>query len=385
MVWLKFKTATLVIGLLFFSNSASSIWFEASGQAVIFKGEKAAARQRATQEAIKQALLFAGASVSSVQTMANGLLEQDKFEVRSSGEVQNIELIDEIYHGDIVTVSIRADIFPQASKCSASDYKKSIVSTWYPIVKRPQASTGNLYDFGKTLASRLQLLSQDTAQYSVIDTIKPFYLNASGENAQSQASKLAKHSNSQFVLLAEIKEFGIEKQQKSSFKFWQVPEVSRNLTVNFNLYDGISGEQVLAETLSVKAPWEFDLHQNINPDSQAFWQSTFGFASKDLLENIQLQVDKAVSCIPAYGRIVNVGSEQITINLGKKHKVKQGDILTLFQMNQIIGNNHQTFTQYLLHPEKVMVKQVFANSALLVSESGAPLANIQPNDFVARR
>ncbi|MFT5313041.1 MAG: hypothetical protein ACI8Z9_001525, partial [Paraglaciecola sp.] len=55
-----------------------SIWFEASGQAVIKNGNKEVARQRATQEAIKQALLFAGASVDSVQHMANGLLQDDR-------------------------------------------------------------------------------------------------------------------------------------------------------------------------------------------------------------------------------------------------------------------------------------------------------------------
>ncbi|MDU0355750.1 FlgT C-terminal domain-containing protein [Paraglaciecola aquimarina] len=40
---------------------------------------------------------------------------------------------------------------------------------------------------------------------------------------------------------------------------------------------------------------------------------------------------------------------------------------------------------YQLHPEKVRVTQVFAQTSVVVSDKGVPLANIQPNDFVARR
>jgi hypothetical protein len=58
-------------------------------------------------------------------------VEDDRFEIRASGEVNNIELINEIYNDDYVTVSIRADIFPQFALCSASDYIKNIVTTWY--------------------------------------------------------------------------------------------------------------------------------------------------------------------------------------------------------------------------------------------------------------
>jgi hypothetical protein len=124
--------AACLISLLS-SFPAHSIWFEASGQAIVHNGNKEVARQRATQEAIKQALLFAGASVDSVQHMANGLLQDDRLEIRASGEVNTIELIDEIYQDDFVTVSVRADIFPQDVKCQASDYQKKIVTTWYPL------------------------------------------------------------------------------------------------------------------------------------------------------------------------------------------------------------------------------------------------------------
>jgi len=116
-----------------FSSQSVAIWYEASGQAVIRNGNKELARQRATQEAIQQALLFSGASVRSVQSMAQGLLKDDRFEVRAAGEVSNVELINEVFADDVVTVTIRADIFPQDSQCDASDYKKTVITAWFPI------------------------------------------------------------------------------------------------------------------------------------------------------------------------------------------------------------------------------------------------------------
>ena len=206
----KFKKIIQITALLLMiskSHSALAIWFEATGQAVIHNGEKAAARQQTTQEAIKQALLFSGASVTSIQSLVNGLLEDDRFEIRASGEVSNIELIDEIYHDDYVTVSIRADIFPQQALCAAADYKKNIVTTWYNINKRQQAAVGNLYDFGRVLAEKLQVETQKYGKHAVIHSVEPYYLTSPDKEKKSAAYSLARKTNAQYVLFGEIVEF----------------------------------------------------------------------------------------------------------------------------------------------------------------------------------
>jgi hypothetical protein len=65
--------------------------------------------------------------------------------------------------------------------------------------------------------------------------------------------------------------------------------------------------------------------------------------------------------------------------------VKQGDKLTLFKVNQFFDDQNNLHKQFQLHPEQVVVRQVFAETAVVASVTGSPLANIQPNDFVARR
>jgi len=373
--------------LIFLASSSPvlAIWFEATGQAVIHNGEKEAARQQATQEAIKQALLFSGASVKSIQSLTNGLLEDDRFEVLASGEVNNIELIDEIYHDDYVTVSIRADIFPQEALCLASDYKKNILTTWYGINKRQQAAVGNLYDFGKVLAEKIQLEAQNHARFSFINRVEPYYLNPPDKEKKSTAFSLAQKTNAQYVLFGEIVEFAVETTKTSGLAFWKSDQSKRNLTLSFSMYDGNSGDMVFQKTQNISALWDFDPHKSIDSNSRQLWDSTFGSATEKLIQSTVQLIDEAVSCLPAYGRVLNVASESLSINIGKHNGVKQGDKLTLFQVNQFFDAQNLSHRQFRLHPEQVVVRQVFAETAVVASLTGAPLANIQPNDFVARR
>jgi hypothetical protein len=371
--------------LLFGSHPVLAIWFEATGQAIIHDGEKEAARQQATQEAIKQALLFSGASVKSIQSLTNGLLENDRFEIRASGEVNNIELIDEIYHSDYVTVSIRADIFPQEALCSASDYKKNIVTTWYNINKRQQAAVGDLYDFGKVLAEKIQQETQNYGKYSFIHRVEPYYLSPLDKEKKLIAFSLARKTNAQYVLFGEILEFGVETLQTSGIVFWKGDQSKRNLELSFSMYDGNTGEIVFQSTQSTSTLWDFDPYQPVDSNSRRLWRSAFGLETEKVIQTVVQSIDESVSCLPTYGQVLNVSGENLVINIGKRNGVKRGDTLTLFQMNQFYDAQNVMHRQYQLHPEEVMVRQVFAETAVVASVTGAPLANIQPNDFVARR
>jgi len=373
----------LILATLLSSFTSNASWYESSGQAVVRNGNIKQARQAATQEAIKQALLFAGASISSVQSLTNGLLQDDSLEIRSSGEVENIELIDEKYDGDILTVSIRADIFPQAINCRAADYQKSIVTAWYPIKYRQQAAVGQLFSFGQHVASQLQKQFNQQAQSSMIAKIEPYYLSL--KNRGTTAIELAKKTNSQYVLIGEILEFSTIENASSGLAFWQNPSHRRDFTLSLTVYDGNTGDSVFKQEKSMTASWDFDTHQVIDPNSSQLWQSEFGSQVISMLQTFSNEIDSSLSCIPAYGRVLFVNNDQININLGQQNGIQKGDKLTLFQMNQFFDTSGNIHQQYRLHPESVVVRQVFTDSAIITSQSGAPLPNIQANDFVARR
>ncbi|TDF39409.1 hypothetical protein EYS14_07780 [Alteromonadaceae bacterium M269] len=371
--------------LLTFPKKSYAVWFEASGQAVIQNNNKKIARQRATQEAIKQALLFAGASVSSVQQMANGLLQNDQFEIRAAGEVNRIELIDEKYSNGYVTVSIRADIFPQDTTCRASDYTKSIAATEFQLRHRGQARVGSLYGLGGALSRRIQKEFEDISNHTEIKILKPFPLIAEQFlNDPEQLIEIGRDDAVQFILTSEIIDLSLQPDKKSKLAFWKGNKQSRNLTLHTSLFSTTTGELLFEKTSTLVAPWSFKARQAVDPNSSLFWQSDFGLATQQMLTEITQEIDQTVSCEPAYARVVNVSNGQLTIDVGQKQGVKQGDELQVFQLNQFFDVHNRPRYQYQIHPVKVRVTSLFNNSAVLESIDGAFLANIQPNDFVVR-
>ena len=141
--------------LFFITHSADAQWYEAQGKSVIMQGNAERAKTLAIENALKKALLVAGASVSSVQKTVNGLLTQNEINIRASGTVNSFELVDENYEGNLVTVTIRADIFPQSKQCFSSDYRKSLLITRSNLMHREQASIGKIYALDNKLMAKL--------------------------------------------------------------------------------------------------------------------------------------------------------------------------------------------------------------------------------------
>ena len=364
---------------------ANAAWFEATGQAIINNGNKALAKKQATQEAVKQALMFAGASITSVQEMSNGLLENDRFEVRSGGEVNDLALISETYHDDYVTITIRADIFAHQNQCAAAQYKKRLVSTWFPIRDRQQGLTGGLTEFGQTISERFERQFNQTSRFARITHRKPYYLSTQSPDITNDIITLARRTDSQYVLIGEITELSVERTSRNALLFWQDAPLSRNFRLELFLYDGNTAALLKQENIAIHSPWEFELHQQVSPTSQQLWQSQYGKAVTAAIAEQATLVDEALNCLPTYARVLRVDNEQVTINIGKQDGVQVGDEVTLFKHAQFldpVGNLHQ---QLQLHPNQLEVIRVFNDTALLGSISGAPLANVQANDFVARQ
>jgi len=375
----------LFLLLLTLSQTASAAWFSATGHAAILNGDRMAAKHQATEEAIKQALLFAGASVRSVQQMTNGLLMNDHVEIRSSGEVSALELIDEVYSDGYVTVSIRADIFSQKSQCSAADYTKRMATTYFPIRYGAQAADGQVHNLGVAAASKLQeTLSQISTELTLSD-VEPYTLNWHNTNQQIQAIRLAQKTDVQYVLAITIDDISVERDQTSPFAFWKGEQAVRNFAYTLTLLNGASGEALFSKQYHISEAWEFAMTRKIDVNSDEFWRSRYGRAVLEIMQKSAMDLEEFTICEPTMGRILAVSNNQLQINLGRNQKVKAGDNLTLFNVTQIRDTFGQEYKQFVLHPTSLVVTQVFAETATVTSRDRSLLANIQPNDYVARQ
>ncbi len=377
--------------LFFVTHSAVAQWYEAQGKSVIMQGNSERAKTLAMENALKKALLVAGASVSSVQKTVNGLLTQNEINIRASGTVNSFELVDETYEGNLVTVTIRADIFPQNKQCFSSDYRKSLLITRSNLMHREQANIGNIYPLDSKLMEKLaykinnegiyldtKLLLREKAQFSRLNN------SLQVEAIKSLTMSLSNISDTQYVMYSEINDVSFEQASTNGWQFWQEDVFNRQFSVSLYIYNGSNGESVFSKKYRSSAPWEFGKRQNVDVHSQVFWQSQYGMNIDKVLGDMIIDIDENMMCQPTRGKIVQVAGNSLTINLGKRHGVKVGDEFSLLHLGNIITDAGKTYAGFNVSPYKVKVTQVSQQSAQAITTDGQLLGNIQLDDLAVR-
>lgn len=367
------------------SGQTSAAWFEAQGQAVIQDGNREQARQQAIQEAIKQALLFAGASVRSVQTLTNGLLRNDELRISANGEVNNLELIDENWHQDYVSVRIRADIFASRSSCSAGSYQKTIATSYFPIQFREHTLDGQVQDLSESVVWQLQRQFNQGADTSTLNYVAPYTAQWMDPAVIQQAPDLARQSRTQFVLTGVITDLSIERPNHPALQFWKSDTPTRQFGVNISVIDGLNGARLMNKHYQMQAPWEYDRFSNVDVTSASFWHSHYGDALAELLGDVVTDVNETLHCQPVSGRVLQVLPDRMQVSLGRAQGIEVGDELVVYQTSQVKDPNGQTYLQYNLYPNRVKVVSAYVDTATVEAADNGILSNIQPNDFVARR
>lgn len=375
----------IVVGLSTYPKYVYGAWFTATGQAVVINNDKNSARRDATEEAIKQALLFAGASVRSVQQMTNGLLMGDHLEVRATGEVNTIQLIDEVYEDGIVSVSIRADIFAQKTQCSAADYTKKLSTTYFPIRFEAQASDGQIHNLGKVTALKFKDMMDKLTPSMTISHIEPYVFEWQKADEMRQAQSLANKTNTQYVITFVIDDISVDRQQSPSFNPFKGSSSLRSFNFTLSLINGATGQSLYSKQYESVTPWNYNFNKMVDVSSQSFWRSQYGHNMQKMLQKSITDLEEFAICQPTMGRVLAVANNQLQINLGQTHQVQAGDQLTLFNVKQITDTFGQQYRQFALHPTKLVVRQVFSDTATVEAIDRSLLGNVQANDYVSRQ
>ncbi|NMP33011.1 hypothetical protein HII17_15745 [Thalassotalea sp. M1531] len=381
----------LIYILLLTSPFASAQWYQTQGSAVILNGDKSIARASAVENALKKALLVAGASVSSVQQVVNGLLTQDELNIRAKGTVNAVELVDETFEDNIVKVTIRADIFPQEQQCFAADFKKSMLVTRAHLMKREQANIGQIYNIDKQLVSRFANMLTSKSQFIDIKLAHKRKLPFSRynqsfeqESIKSLAIELGQRFDSQFVLFTEINDVSFSGEVLNQWQFWQEDNFERHFNVTFYIYSTTNGEQLAAQEYQDKAPWQFGKRENIDFSSHSFWQSAYGQMLDRTLENAIIDFDESMMCQQTRSRIIKVSGNEVIVNVGKQQGVKLGDEFSLLHLNNFKTDTGKLYSGYNVSPYKVTVTEVFQNSAVATTADKGLLGNIQQDDLAVK-
>lgn len=373
------------------SGTVYSQWYETQGHARTNDTSIEIARTKAVENALKKALLVSGASVSSVQQVVNGLLTQDQINVRASGSVNSIEIIDEIHTTNLITVTIRADIFPQEKKCFAVNFKKSLLITRSHLLNREQANVGEIYQIDKAvmrrLSSQLNQHSTFAKTNNIINNKTDFSrLNNSldSDKIMNLTKSLSQTTDSQYIMFSEITNLSFDKKSTNSWMFWQQGIYPRNFAIKFYLYNGVNGELVWQNTYHNTAPWTFTKRIIVDVDGSAFWDSEYGVMVESIIDNVVKDIDENIMCEPSQGTVLQVNGNQVTINLGRDHGLKIGDEFSLLHITQFNNNSGKSYAGYNVSPFKVKVNKLTRQTAIAITPDGQLFDNIQVNDLVVR-
>jgi len=371
--------------------SAYAQWYETQGKAYVTNGDNQKARVTAMENALKRALLVAGASVSSVQQVINGILTQDQISIRASGTVNSLELIEETYENNLLTVKIRADIFPQEKQCFSADYRKTVLLTRANILHREQASIGNIYALDTEVMRKLSAKINQEGLYldtklAIKNKSKFSRLNESMqyEQIKNLTMSLSDHTDTQFVMFVEIPDLSLTERTNSDFKFWQTDRLDRNFKMNLYVYNGSNGELVLDKQYQNIAAWTFDKRERVDLTSHNFWLSEYGNSIDQTLDMMIADIDEKMMCQPTKGKIVKVDGNTVMFNLGENQGVKVGDEFSLLHANNFTNDSGKTYSSFNVSSYKVKVTSTSKESATAVTPDNNLLGNIQINDIAVR-
>lgn len=316
--------------------TANADWYEAEGSALLSQGIETA-RQQALEQALTEALLQAGASITTVQSVTNGALSGQQLDIAAQGELMDYVIVNERRAQGRLWLTLRADIWPnlqQVQAQCASRYRPGISLTNFVLQHPDQGSFGQIYELGNASSARL---AQHLAPIVNLMTQLPYPLATDGQLPRSPGLRkgsdvLSSKQQSRLLLSGVLNDISME---NGNWIQWQKKQQPRQFSLLVTLEDSFTGERLIQQQYKIAAPWSFKKHDKVNVQQQSFWQSSYGAAADQLLQRIARDIVKAQSCMKAIGHILQQSDEGILMDLGRDAGIQPGDRFTLIHRRQL--------------------------------------------------
>ena len=358
---------------------ASAQWYETTGKALIRQGESSTARQLATEDAVKRALLYAGASVRSVQQVTDGLLTQESFQVESVGEVRQVQLVSEVTRNGYFEVTIRADIEPSAASCEVPAYKKKLLITPFRLRVPEQAIVGDLFEIGnvsgKVFSEKLSEIGHSSwpAPYNnPIEFSKLSYL---------ERKSLQQQLGARYLLTASVEDVSLGGTIGTNWTFWTDADRDRYYHLQVQVFDLSEERTVFSQKYETTATWTIRKSSKLDPNYHRFWETAYGKAAERVLNAAAMDVEEAIRCEPLQADVIQIKQNQVLLSIGKAHGVKAGDKFQLVHRREVPDSFGRIQPLLSVTELTVRVTQTSSEAAWAVSVSDALLGNIQSGDL----
>ncbi|WP_404401901.1 flagellar assembly protein FlgT [Idiomarina seosinensis] len=383
---MNWKTALLAL-LLLLPAAVDARVVETQGSARIVNGDTDKARQQAVENALQQALMMTGSSISSVQSVVDGVLSRNQTQISASGDVESVNIIREEILDDRIVVHIQAEIWNRSGSCSPGDYKINLTVVPFELSNREHGAFGQVWRLGDAAAKRLtrevaarsdRLYVTHTLQRNtgLDDALKQINLEKLG----AMARQLGRDNDSQYVVFGLFDDLSVVEESRG----WGLlePDYRRNFALTLYLLSTSSGELKTRARITDIQPWTYNRNHSVDVTAAEFWDQPFGAALLAGLQDLASGVNDQLRCEPSRGRIVWQQDNQVQFNLGEKQGVKVGDQLNIVQPSYFVDPEGIYRQKWQVSSYTVEVTQVHSNSAVAELKEPGLLSNIQVDDWV---
>ena len=381
------KLLYLVI-LLLGANAAQAAWFEAQGQAPIIKGDIEQARANGVKDAVRQALLYAGASVKSLQQLNDGVIASEQLFLASEGEIQGLKVTSERIENGVIFVAVQVDVLANDKpSCAQKQYAKSLALVRFKLQNREQAINGGIFHLDTEFTGKLNnLLVLNNSAFDVRQFINenvnfdPNLLDARHHAVREQVMAIASRADSQFVLLGSIDDVSVERETKKAYDFF-FKEAPRNFYLSTYLFDGLTGEMLDVKHYRQRAMWTYKEQDVVDLASKKFWDAPYGQSLLSVMDEVLINTTQSLECAEPMAKIIAVHDDKVQINLGSRNGLKIGQSVQL--------SHNSSYTDQFGIPRfrqesseiKTKVVELYRDSAVLEAIGSMPASNIQLNDL----
>jgi hypothetical protein len=396
---------TCITLLLASLNTATvlAISIEAEGSALIYNQDLPSARHQALRSASQQALLQAGAQISSAQSIDQGVMRIDNLKIRTLGSLSNVRVIDEQVKGDRFWLRIRADV-TTAESCALGDahtrYTKSAAIAAFPLLNRSQAALGNLYSAEQRLPKALTtslnaegvLRAMNASQLSINPAPQTAASHQQVQGPISEALQNFSELDVQFIVSGVIRDLSpYDPTRHDEQVIWKVlydqldfrsRQRLRNFAIDVFIHDGFTGTLLFSRSYRTAGFWDANDADQVGFFSPAFLKTDYGQNVRTLLSQVSAEVHQQLQCEPFRARIVRTERNQITFNAGSVVGIQPGDQFRVFRKSVFYDSLDQAHIKLEDTQSTVVVNEVQPRFSVANMDTDAVELNIQQDDIL---
>ncbi|MGY3686264.1 flagellar assembly protein FlgT [Vibrio coralliilyticus] len=357
-----------------YASIASAGWYEVTGTATVVSSEEVA-RIHALEDAIYKAVSFSGADIGSISNL-RPLLESERKEYQfSNTEVRYILVDEQKVRSGVMFVKARIDIYPSATGCHVSQYKKTFLVGNIDVESPQQAVMGQIYSVGDDFATVInRQLDQQSANFVSVGTTD----YEISQRYPERLKMIAEDTGAQYIIGGVITDLTATIERK----LLRDDIINRQFALEMTVFDGKTGNEVYNRNYREVARWPFPKTSQVDTKSARFWASTYGDMMLRVSRNIMLDLESEVSCKITLPEIISKWNNVLTMDLGRIHGVQQGDKLKLWHTGSFIDQRGLPRNKVTESDITLTVSRVYENEAELTVDQPELAGSIQIGDVM---